>query len=67
MGVHSLHVFFPTGAKSGMPNPETAEERRRRLLRFLSEFAGITRHFWSAVFFCITISLLVAAASLMRR
>ena len=51
MGVQRLHVFFPAGTKRGMPNPETAEERRRRLLCVLSEFAGITRHVWSAVFF----------------
>jgi hypothetical protein len=51
MCVHRLHVSFPAGANCGVPNPETSEKRERRLLRFLSELAGIARHFGSAVFF----------------
>lgn len=51
MGAHRLDVFFPAGTNSGVPYPETAEERGRRLFRFLSELAGVARHFGSAVFF----------------
>jgi len=51
MGVNRLHIFLPAGADRGVPNPKTAEERRRRLLRSLSKLAGIARHFGSNVLF----------------